>query len=382
MPPNQSRSLVRACTHAADPAVAIDELHDSLSAADPALLVLFCSSHYDLPAVAACLRARFPGVPAIGCTTSGELTPLGYMDGSITAVSFPKGDFAASIVRFDHVSRFEIGDAKPKVRDLLVEAGDAAIEMGPDARHVALFLVDGLCVKEELIISALHDALGGLPLIGGSAGDDMRFEATHVLHDGEFHIDAGVLLILTTTRPFKVFRNQHFVHTDQKMVVTQADPSRRIVTEINAEPAAREYARMVGLEGEPLTPMIFASYPVVVRVGGEYYVRSIQKVNEDESLTFFCAIDEGIVLTVATGVDIVRNLQELFDGLTAEIGRPDLILGFDCVFRSLELEQKQLKHAASRVLASQNVVGFCTYGEQFNAMHVNQTFTGLAIGAR
>ncbi|MBP7338647.1 nitric oxide-sensing protein NosP [Niveispirillum sp.] len=382
MPPIPSRSLVRACTYLADPAAAIDELHSSLAAADPALIVLFCSSHYDLPAVAASLRARFPGVPAVGCTTSGELTPLGYMDGSITAVAFPKGDFAATVARFDHVSRFEIGDAKPKVRELLAEAEDTAIEMGPDARHVALFLVDGLCVKEELIISALHDALGGLPLIGGSAGDDMRFEATHVLHDGEFRVDAGVLLILTTTRPFKVFRNQHFVHTDQKMVVTQADPTRRIVTEINAEPAAREYARMVGLEGEPLTPMIFASYPVVVRVGGEYYVRSIQKVNEDESLTFFCAIDEGIVLTVATGVDIVRNLQELFDGLTAEIGKPDLILGFDCVFRSLELEQKQLKQAASKVLASQNVVGFCTYGEQYNAMHVNQTFTGLAIGAR
>ena len=34
------------------------------------------------------------------------------------------------------------------------------------------------------------------------------------------------------------------------MVVTGADPARRIVTEINAEPAALEYARMVGLDGE------------------------------------------------------------------------------------------------------------------------------------
>jgi hypothetical protein len=27
-----------------------------------------------------------------------------------------------------------------------------------------------------------------------------------------------------------------------------------------------------------------------------------------------------------------------------------------------------------------NVIGFCTYGEQINAVHVNQTFTGIAIG--
>ena len=32
-------------------------------------------------------------------------------------------------------------------------------------------------------------------------------------------------------------------------------------------------------------------------------------------------------------------------------------------------------------MAKNNVIGFATYGEQFNAMHVNQTFTGVAIGA-
>ncbi len=32
---------------------------------------------------------------------------------------------------------------------------------------------------------------------------------------------------------------------------------------------------------EPLTSMIFAAYPVVVRVGGEYHVRSIQSANPD-----------------------------------------------------------------------------------------------------
>jgi hypothetical protein len=28
-----------------------------------------------------------------------------------------------------------------------------------------------------------------------------------------------------------------------------------------------------------------------------------------------------------------------------------------------------------------NAVGFCTYGEQYEAMHMNQTLTGIAIGA-
>ena len=34
----------------------------------------------------------------------------------------------------------------------------------------------------------------------------------------------------------------------------------------------------------------------------------------------------------------------------------------------------------SALLAANAVVGFSTYGEQYQAMHVNQTFTGIAIG--
>jgi hypothetical protein len=33
----------------------------------------------------------------------------------------------------------------------------------------------------------------------------------------------------------------------------------------------------------------------------------------------------------------------------------------------------------SRILSRHNVVGFSTYGEQFNSMHVSQTLTGVAI---
>ncbi len=47
--------------------------------------------------------------------------------------------------------------------------------------------------------------------------------------------------------------------------------------------------------------MIFAAYPVVVRIGNADFVRSIQKMNPDGSLTFYCAIDEGIVFKVAKG---------------------------------------------------------------------------------
>jgi hypothetical protein len=66
--------------------------------------------------------------------------------------------------------------------------------------------------------------------------------------------------------------------------------------------------------------------------------------------------------------------------LRQDIGPPQLVLGFDCVYRYLDLEKRQLLRQAGSVMSANNVIGFCTYGEQFSAMHVNQTFTGIAIG--
>ncbi len=137
---------------------------------------------------------------------------------------------------------------------------------------------------------------------------------------------------------------------------------------------------MVGLELDKLTPLIFATHPVVVRIGGHIFVRSIQKVNDDGSLTFFCAIDEGVVLTVAKGVDLVKNLENLFENIREKIGQPKLVLGCDCILRNLELDRKNIKKKVGEIMAENNVIGFSTYGEQYNAMHVNQTFTVVAIG--
>jgi hypothetical protein len=36
----------------------------------------------------------------------------------------------------------------------------------------------------------------------------------------------------------------------------------------------------------------------------------------------------------------------------------------------------------SELYRQNGVIGFHTYGEQYGSMHVNQTFTGVAIGRR
>lgn len=374
-------TILKAASSAADPARAAADVHAVLGGgSELACVVFFCSADHRLPEMAAALGRLFAGTLVVGCSTAGEITPSGYARGSLTAVGLPRSDFAAVAVLIERLSTFDLLAGHPMVAEARGRLERAA-GFPTSGRSFAFLMIDGLTRREEWVVSALSLALDDVPLFGGSAGDQLRFNRTHVYVDGAFRTDAAVLLLVATRCPFRVFRTEHFVSTDRKMVVTGADPTARVVTEINGEPAAREYARLVGLEVDRLTPMIFANHPVVVRIGGVYYVRSIQKVNRDESLTFFCAIDEGIVLTVAEGMDILDHLDATMAELRREVGPPQVIIGCDCILRRLEIERKRLVAPVSSLLAANNMVGFNTYGEQHNAMHVNQTLTGVAIGA-
>ena len=377
----RSRGIRRGYSVARDPVAAAREFHALVAQPGGAgLVVFFCSPAYELDALAGALRGLFEDTQVVGCTTAGEIGPTGYLDGSITGFSIPAEDCCAASELIPAISAFQVSRghaAADAVMEHFLRRNGAAVD---PATTFAMLLSDGMSTNEEALVASIHGRMGNIPLLGGSAGDDLRLQQTFVFQDGRFHPDAALLTLIRTRYPFKTYRCQHFAGSGVKMVVTQADPLTRVVGEINAEPAGREYARIAGLDPDSLTPMLFAEFPVLVRVGGEYHVRSIQRMNEDGSLTFFCAIDEGVVLTLARREDIVANLDAFFRQVRHEVGAPQLVIGFDCILRSLEAEKRQVKHQLGRILSANNVVGFCTYGEQFGAMHVNQTFTAVAIG--
>ncbi|MFO1376658.1 MAG: FIST N-terminal domain-containing protein [Steroidobacteraceae bacterium] len=375
-----SLSIRKGTSLSRDAREAARELHTALDQPDIKLAVFYCTPDMDLPALAHELHERFGAVNLIGCTTAGEITPQGYLSGALTGFSLA-GDDLQVVSHLIHLDPFDSATCAADTTALLRELP----EMGPTstggtASTFGFLLIDGLAMLEELVVSCVHQHLDGVDLVGGSAADDTHFGATHLYYHGTFHQKVALLTLVRTTLPCMAFRTQHFVQSDRRMVVTRADPARRIVHEINGKPAAREFAKLLNLQITELTPMTFATHPVVVRIGGQYFVRSIAKVNEDESLTFFCAIDEGIVLTVARGVDMVENLEHAFEQVRATVGHPQLVLGCDCILRRLESEREGIKEKIGRIFVDHNVIGFATYGEQFNSMHVNQTFTGIAIG--
>lgn len=340
-----------------------------------ALVILFVSANADAAAVIAEAEAAFAPTQVVGCTTAGELADEGYSEDQIVAIGFPKSHFQTRVVLVPDLDRFNA----QHIIDEMIRNRNAMMLAQPDWHHEFTFLmIDGLSTKEDNLTSELAVGLGPVPLFGGSAGDGTTFGHTFVLHEGKALENAAILTQVRTNCPIKVFKSDHLVPSAQRMVVTDADPARRVVREINAEPAAREYARILGKDPEQLTAFTFAAHPVVVQIGGQHHVRAIQRVEGNGDLVFFSAIDEGLVLTLAEPLDMVRHLEQEISVLTAEI-QPDTILGCDCLLRRLEAQEKQMTGALSKVLAKNHVVGFSTYGEQYNSLHVNQTLTGVAI---
>jgi len=369
----------RAQSLATDGRRAAWKFHSAVTQPAMELVVFFCSSEYDLDALAAELRRLFAGTQLIGCTTAGEIGPEGCRTHSLTGASFAAGSCVAVSALLTDLRQFDIAEGHILAQSLTQQIESRVAQAIPE-NCFAMLLIDGLSTCEESVSHTLQQALGKIVLCGGSAGDDQKFSKPYVYYNGDFHSHGAVLLLVHTTLPFRVFKTQHFVSTEERMVVTVADPSKRIVMEINGRPASEEYARLLGMDVDSLGGIHFAASPVVVRIAGTDFVRAIQKANQDRSLTFFCAIDKGVVLRVAHGVDLAKNLEQTFRMIESQIGVPQRILGFNCVLRDLEVARYRLNDQVDTIFRCNNTVGFNTYGEQFRGMHVNQTLTGIAIG--
>ncbi|KAF0188987.1 MAG: hypothetical protein FD168_1206 [Desulfobulbaceae bacterium] len=357
-----------------NPNEAVQELAVQIRQPQSKICLVFFSDEYDKKKLGKALQEHLPGL-VVGCTTAGQLSSVGFQCGGISGVSFASDELIAVPYLIHPLSSLveQIGviaaDAQDKISRLKLPA-------------FGLLLVDGLSTKEELLTAALYRVLGDVPIVGGSAGDMLKFQKTFVYHNGELLSDAAIFTLFLTSLPFHVFKHQHFLPSTTKLVVTEAEPNERLVKEINGEPAAEAYARLIGIPVDKLNGTVFSQNPLMLRIKDDYYVRSIASVEKNGFLKLYCAINAGLVLTIGKGYSIQEGLEKNLLQVKQQIGEPAVIIGCDCIYRRLEMEAQGIDKNIGQLLAQNKVVGFSTYGEQFNSIHVNQTFTGVAIGGQ
>jgi hypothetical protein len=363
---------------------AVDEVLSAVNADTNELSFIFCSARRNLSDIGDYIATHWRVGNIVGCSSAGEITPGGYLFGAVTAIGFPKQKFHAAVARIDNVRELAliaVTSAVQSVRADLARKVDSF-----NASHCfAILLVDGTVGGEEKLTAALGAELRGIPLVGGSAATDWvgrssaESSPAAVLHNAHFHRNCAVLILVQTDVPWRTMSHNHYMATKNKAVITSARPDERLVIQINGRPAAPTYAQLCGMARKPAAGFDFSAHPAMVHIGGQWFPRGILKLNRDNSIQFACAIERGLVVAVGKAGNMVEKLNSAFAEIRAQIGPPALILGFDCAARMVYMDRNGLRTRISEVMQQNKVVGLSTFGEQYNTIHQNNSFTALAI---
>jgi len=360
-----------------DPQKAVEELYEQIAQDRNDIVMAFVSSNYHLQSVEHALN-QLPAKKIVGTTTAGELTTDGLMTNSIAGFSIQSDMLAFHIFDIDDLDNFSIKDSLRAAQEIV---HDLKFNTYLNPKKIfGILLIDGLSLKEEQVISILANTFNNIPIVGGSAGDNLNFIKTQIYHNYLFKSNRAAFIIVESELPFEIIKTHHFVPTAKLLNITKANPRNRIVYQINDEPAALYYANLIGVPKEELSPRYFSKNPLIENYYGEWYIREILQANPDMSLKFACAVEENKIYSLGKAGEITQNLNDKFREIERKIGDIQLLLGFDCAFRRLEIEGTKSQDEYNNVLKKYEVIGFNTYGEQYNSMHMNHTFTGVAIG--
>ncbi len=380
MPDAEIRTL---STVAADEERAVDELLAACPAAPDDLMVLFITAGYDMARIGR-LMARRGRHHVLGAATGCAFGPGGFHRHGITGFRLPAPRFVAVDALIEDVTRFGVPDA----RRLAVNLREKLHRTRPGAAQAefGFVLIDSEARCEERLMAALGMEFAGLPIVGGSAGDVYFNPAAHpagskrlLYKDRALH-NAAIFCLVASQSPVMALTHNHYRAGTRKVVITEADPERRLVREINGRPALAEFAAACGFRKPPATIAQYAAHPLMIRVGGHYFARGVQRVFEDGSIEFACAIESGVVAAIGMPDDMLARLRGMFADIRRSLGPPELVMGFDCAARTVCMEQGEMTPGVVGEFEANRVVGFSAIGEQFNTAHVNNSFTALAIG--
>ncbi len=256
---------------------------------------------------------------------------------------------------------------------------------------VSIVLPDGMSGQEEEFLRGMISGVGSnLPIVGGSTGDDLKFEKTYQFANGVY-TNSGVVAILSSVLKIGVGYGHPYFPTQKGAIVTKSIG--RVVYELNGRPAEDVMKEL--LETEQLTPEVLAKKPMGVKssdVFGEYVIKSAMKPNGDGSVTFYAEVNEGSYLTVmdTNRGYTIESFKNALNSAIENAGSPKkigAIIIFNCILRHLVKERLGVNDVdiIHEMLGDVPVIGFNTYGEQGATKggsigHYNQTSTILVIG--
>lgn len=337
---------------------------------EPTLVLVFATVGYDQLELLRGIVDVTGAAPLAGCSGTGIITHAGSDESAFcVAVMALSGDGV----------RVRTAVARDVSRDVRAAADEiaAAVRATPDPRVLLLF-PDGLKANASALLEAIDARLPArLPILGGSAGEVMRFDRTYQYHDGSVLEDAVVGAVLGGAIELDLEVTHGCTLLGLVHEVTNAEDG--LVREIDGRPAwdvMKEYVTdpSRGLSAAD-QPYLCMAQPLSGPAGGdgEHLIRVPLGLDESTGALFFpggLARGDEVTMARRDAEKIAHNAAEAAERLRRRHPdqAPAFVLQFDCAGRGASLYgpnvTSQLIRPVQQVFgADVPWIGFHSYGE-------------------
>lgn len=358
-----------------------------LAGETPALIIVFSTPRYDLPALIEGIRSVTGTTPLIGATGSGEIVQgrhLGF-GGGVSVLALTAGSY-----RFGLASAADIKGNLDQVGQIITRESRA--EAGPSPYAAILLLADCLAGDLQQLVQGVYRITGPkVPISGGAAGDELKFERTFVFHDDKIIEGGAVALWIASEKPLQVVTRHGWEPIGIPLLVTRAEGTE--IIELGGRSAAMAYEEQLGFAPGQLTADKFWGTSIVHPFGllqsdGTAVIRVARAKTEQGTLRI-----QGCVPPTGSAVQVMSSSIETLLDVANEVAsvslanHPDagVLLIFSCAARAVILgsrtseESQRLQATAGKT----PTFGFYCCGEFARTAGVlgthNATITALAL---
>ena len=358
-----------------------------LAGETPALIIVFTTPRYDLPALIEGIRSVTGRTHLIGATGSGQIIQgrhLGF-GGGVSVLALTAGPY-----------RFGLASA-PDIKGKLDQVGqtitrESRTEAGPSPHSAVILLADCLAGDLQQLVQGAYRITGPkVSISGGAAGDELKFIRTLVFHDDKVIEGGAVALWIASEKPIKVVTRHGWEPIGIPMLVTRAEGTE--IIELGGRPAAIAYEEQLGFSPGQLSTDKFWGTSIAHPFGllqsdGTAVIRVARAKTEAGTLRI-----QGCVPPTGSAVQVMSSSNEALLEVANEVVRELLtnhqdagvFLIFSCAARAVILGSR-ISEEAQRLQEEAGetpTFGFYCCGEFARTAGVlgthNATITALAL---
>jgi len=310
------------------------------------------------------LDQLLPAAVVIGATTDGEIC-----SGKVTTEQI--------ILSFSQFYHTELKSYISNSHGSYFSAGQLlAQEVVVPTTKMVISFIEGMGANGEDFLDGINSIACNVPVVGGLAGDNAKFEKTLVFTKDHI-FQNGVVGVSLNSESLKVFNNFNFnwLPVGNELTITKA--AGNCVYTIDDKPAIDAYAFYLGQDVADQLPQMGIEFPLIIKKNGMEIARAVTATGDDGALYFAGNLKNGDKVQFGYGDSsaIIGNSHKRMAKLKSI--PCESIFIYSCMarrrFMPELIERETLPFSSIAPTA-----GFFTYGEFFSAEKnelLNQSMT-------